>query len=178
MSLGKTDASQQRKRNLFPKQRLSASYYLSPWNHNIEDFAATASTHCKEARGAIWLPAFFITHSSSRGSGGVRGKMASGWLWVFFSIHSHLIKQSITLKFKNNISLVTRKIGGYMSFFLPGAKGLIIWVQISLESPKPANFFSLAFFRRIHWSETKTVCLSGSPMGAAWPRPVWHQRGG
>ena len=52
--------------------------------------------------------------------------MASGWLWVFFSIHSHLIKQSITLKFKNNISLVTRKIGGYMSFFLPGAKGLII----------------------------------------------------
>lgn len=34
---------------------------------------------------------------------------------VFSSIHSHFIKQSVTLKFKNNISLVTRKIGGYMS---------------------------------------------------------------
>ena len=30
------------------------------------------------------------------------------------------------MKFKNNISLVTRKIGDYISFFLPGAEGLII----------------------------------------------------
>ena len=50
------------------------------------------------------------------------------------------------MKFKNNISLVTRKIGDYMSFFLPGAEGLIIRVQIMLESPKPANFLTLAFF--------------------------------
>ena len=50
-----------------------------------------------------------------------------GCFFHFFpSTHSHLIKQNIIMKFKNNISLVTRKIGDYISFFLPGAEGLII----------------------------------------------------
>lgn len=57
--------------------------------------------------------------------GGGKERWQVGFLF-FLLIHSHLIKQSITLKHKNNVSLITRKIGGYMSFLFPGAESLII----------------------------------------------------
>lgn len=121
--------------------------------------------------------------------GGEVGEWEETWQVVgcffhfFPSTHSHLIKQNIILKFKNNISLVTRKIGDYMSFFFPGQRAWLSEYRLSssLQSQPTLSHlpsFAVSTVETFFWSETKTVCLSGSPTGAAWPRWERHQRGG